>query len=161
MKVLRFIDDNLEEYVLAASFVVTIALIFVQVVCRYVLRNSLSWSEELARYIFVWQIWLGAAYAAKIDKHINITVVRERLPQKTQIVLDFLVLAIWLAFSLFMVVRGIDVVNSIFKMKQRSPALQIPMGIPYMAVPVGCALMSFRVAQKIVTSLPGWKKRWS
>ena len=82
MKVLRFLDDHLEEYLLIGSFFITVTVIFIQVVARYVFNNSLTWSEEFARYIFVWQIWLGASYAAKINKHINITVAREKMPQR-------------------------------------------------------------------------------
>lgn len=161
MKVVRFIDDHLEEYLLIGSFFVTVALIFVQVICRYVFKNSLSWSEELARYIFVWQIWLGASYAAKIKKHISITVAREKLPQKAQIVLEALVIVLWFAFSVFMVVKGREVIAYIAKSKQRTPALQIPMTIPYMSVLVGCGLMAFRLVENFIKSIPDWKARWA
>ncbi|MGI5963262.1 MAG: TRAP transporter small permease [Lawsonibacter sp.] len=161
MKVLRAIDKHLEEYLLVGSFFVTVTVIFVQVVCRYVFKNSLSWSEELARYIFVWQIWLGASYAAKINKHINITVARERFPQKVQIILEALVLILWAAFAVFMVYKGKDVIEYILKSKQRTPALQIPMAIPYLSVPVGCGLMAIRIIQNFIYSIPDWKARWA
>ena len=161
MKLLRFLDDHLEEYLLIGSFFVTVTVIFIQVICRYVFGNSLSWSEELARYIFVWQIWLGASYAAKINKHINITVAREKMPQRVQVILEALVLVIWTAFAVFMVVKGKDVIAYIIKSKQRTPALQISMAIPYLSVPVGCGLMAFRILENVVRSLPDWRVRWS
>lgn len=161
MKVLRFIDKHLEEYLLVGSFFVTVTVIFIQVIFRYVLKNSLSWSEELARYIFVWQIWLGASYAAKINKHINITVAREKFPERVQIVLEAVVLVCWAAFAVFMVVQGRSVVAYIMRSKQRTPALQIPRAIPYSSVPVGCGLMAFRVIQKFVQNIPDWKARWA
>lgn len=161
MKVLRFLDDHLEEYLLIGSFFVTVAVIFAQVIFRYVLRNSLTWSEELARYIFVWQIWLGASYAAKINKHINITAARERMPQRVQVILEAVVLVLWAAFAVFMVVKGKDVIAYILKSKQRTPALQIPMAVPYLAVPVGCGLMAFRIVENFFRSIPDWKERWA
>lgn len=161
MKVLRFLDKHLEEYLLIGSFFVTVTVIFLQVVCRKVFANSLSWSEELARYIFVWQIWLGASYAASIDKHINITVFRQKLPSRVQIVIEVLVLVIWICFAVFMVVEGREVINYILRMKQRTPALQISMAYPYLSVPVGCGLMAFRVTEKLIRSIPAWKERWN
>jgi len=161
MKVLRFLDDHLEEYLLIGSFFVTVTVIFIQVVARYVFNNSLTWSEEFARYIFVWQIWLGASYAAKINKHINITVAREKMPQRIQIVLEALVMILWIAFAVFMVVKGKDVIAYVLRSKQRTPALQIPMAIPYLSVPVGCGLMGFRILQNLIKSIPDWKVRWA
>lgn len=57
-KVIGFYN-SLEAHLLVISLAFTTLLIFVQVVMRYVFNNSLSWSEELARYVFIWQIWLG------------------------------------------------------------------------------------------------------
>ena len=54
---LKKLWDNLEEYILVYSMMFSVALVFVQVIMRYVFSNSLSWSEELARYLFLWQIW--------------------------------------------------------------------------------------------------------
>lgn len=52
--------DHFEETILVYSYLLVVPLLFVQVVSRYVFNHSLSWSEELARYIFIWQVWLGS-----------------------------------------------------------------------------------------------------
>ena len=57
------IYNNLEEYLLVVSLVINVLLVFLQVIMRTVFKNSLTWSEELSRYIFIWQIWLGASIA--------------------------------------------------------------------------------------------------
>ena len=59
--------DNAEEYLLVGSLAFNVVLVFFQVVMRYVFQNSLSWSEELARYIFLWQTWVGASYAVEAE----------------------------------------------------------------------------------------------
>ena len=59
------IYNNLEEYLLVVSLVINVLLVFLQVIMRTVFKNSLTWSEELSRYIFIWQIWLGASIALK------------------------------------------------------------------------------------------------
>jgi C4-dicarboxylate transporter DctQ subunit len=161
LKVLRLLDEKFEETILCISFTVTITLIFAQVIFRYALQSSLSWSEELARYLFVWQVWLGAAWAAKIDKHINITAFKDKFSEKPQVILEVSVMIIWLMFSSFLTYWGSDIVKKIFLMRQKSPALQIPMWIPYLSVPVGNGLMSFRIIQRFIRIFPRWKERWS
>ena len=46
---------------------------------RYFFGNAIKWSEELARYIFLWQIWLGASYGVKKSKHIRIDIIFNKL----------------------------------------------------------------------------------
>ena len=67
--------NHLEEYLLVGSLVFSVLLVFLQVVMRTVFKNSLSWSEELARYLFIWQTWLGVSIAFKEDEHIKVTLI--------------------------------------------------------------------------------------
>lgn len=69
------IYNNLEEYLLIISLVCNVLLVFLQVIMRTVFKNSLTWSEELSRYIFIWQIWLGASTALKYNEHIRVTLI--------------------------------------------------------------------------------------
>ena len=79
MKVIKFLDDKLEEYLMVFLVAVMTVLIFVQVVMRYVFSNSLAWTEELSRYLFLWSIWLGASYGVKTKTHVKLTVLTEKL----------------------------------------------------------------------------------
>lgn len=66
MKKLINFYNQLEAHLLVCSLIFTVILVFFQVILRYVFSSSLSWSEELARYIFIWQIWLGTSVAKEI-----------------------------------------------------------------------------------------------
>ena len=66
------IADKLEEYFLVFCLGFMVLLVFVQVVMRYIFQNSLSWSEELARYLFLWLSWIGASYAVRDAKRAQI-----------------------------------------------------------------------------------------
>ncbi len=143
---LKKIWDHLEEYVLVWSLMFSVFLIFLQVVMRYVFRNSLSWSEELARYVFLWQIWLGASFAVKEHRHLRIEMIVEKLHGRNRRFFELFVLLVWFGFSVFLALKGSELSMLLFKRGQVSPAMRIPMGFAYASVPVGCTLMSIRLA---------------
>lgn len=148
---LKKLWDNLEEYILVYSMMFSVALVFIQVVMRYVFSNSLSWSEELARYIFLWQIWLGASYAVKEHRHLRIEVVKDLIKsRKGKLCFEIFVTLLWLGFSIFMVYEGGTLTKVLMRRGQVSPAMRIPMAYAYASVPVGCALMSARLCAEIV-----------
>ena len=149
MKVLHLIDEYLEEYFLVTTLVVMVVVIFLQVVMRYVFQNSLSWSEELARYLFLWQVWVGASYATKKSRHLRVEILRDALPSLGQKILETLATLIWLAFAVLVVYLSYGITTKVMASSQITPALHLPMFIPYASVPVGMALMVFRVLQKL------------
>ena len=53
-KILHWLDENLEEFILVVFLIAMTLIMGIQVFCRYVLGMSLSWSEELTRYLFIW-----------------------------------------------------------------------------------------------------------
>ncbi len=146
-KVLKILDDKFEEYFLVYTLAFSVALIFAQVVARYVFGNSISWSEELARYLFIWQAWIAVGFATKYSRHINLDIIVNMCPPKVQTVLFWISHAIWLAFGLYMAWKGAELTRTIFSRNTVSAALQIKMGWVYLSVPVGSALMSFRLIQ--------------
>ena len=79
MKKLVWIWDQIEEKYLIFQLAVSVCVIFVQVFFRYVLNDSLSWSEELARYLYIWQGWLGISLIERKRKHVSITMYWESL----------------------------------------------------------------------------------
>lgn len=147
MKVIKFLDDKLEEYLMVFLVAVMTVLIFVQVVMRYVFSNSLAWTEELSRYLFLWSIWLGASYGVKTKTHVKLTVLTEKLSSKVQAVLGVITYIIWFLFVIFLVVKGYELVAQIYTSGQTSIALHLPMWIAYASVPVGCTLMTIRMLQ--------------
>ncbi len=153
MKFLRLLDDKLEEVFLVASLVVTVTLVFAQIIMRYVVGQSLYWSEELARYIFLWQIWVGTSFAVKYSSHIRVEFLRNLLSEKKQLILDFVVQVIWLAFVVFLTYKSGILVRMLFGRGQLTPALRIPVAYAYLSVPVGCALMTFRLLQAMAAKL--------
>ncbi len=74
-----------EVFLLSLSTLVLVGVIFVQVICRYVLFIPTAWAEELARYLFVWTSYLGSAYALNEGGHIEVDIVPQ-LAQKVSFI---------------------------------------------------------------------------
>ena len=78
MKLLHWLDDNLEEMLLIILLTAMTLVMGVQVFSRYILNASLSWSEELTRYLFIWSAFISISYcikkwiSIKIDQLINV-----------------------------------------------------------------------------------------
>lgn len=147
MKVLKLIDEKLEECLMVVLTVAMTTLIFIQVIMRYVFQNSPAWTEELSRYLFLWAIWIGASYGVKIKAHVRLTIVTGKLSKGLQDVVNVLVWILWVLFQIFLVVKGFELVRMFFTAGQVSTAMHIPMWLAYASVPVGCTLMTLRLLQ--------------
>ena len=128
----------------------TTTLIFLQVIMRYVVGRSLSWSEELTRYIFLWQIWIGASYAISMKKHLKIDAFINKFHGNVYRFLQLVSLGCWFFFSVFLAVEGTKLVILIATQNQLSPAMQLPMSYAYAAIPVGGFLMLVKLVNEII-----------
>lgn len=152
MKVLKFIDEQFEKWFLIASLIVMVLVTFMQIVLRW-FNAATVWAEEFSRYVMLYQVWVGAAYAVHEDAHIRITALIGKLSGGRRRGMDLVVLTLWLLFALWLTVEGCVLVGKIAAMGQVSSAMRIPMTIPYASVPIGGALMTIRLVQKIVERL--------
>ena len=137
--------NNFEEYFIVWTLALMTILIFIQVVMRYVFANSLSWSEEMARYLFLWCSWIGASYAVKERSHFRVEMFANMIKGQARKYYELLILIIWFLFSLVMTWYGTELLLFIHESGQFSSGMQIPMTIPYASVPAGCGLMCVRL----------------
>lgn len=119
--------------------VIMTVLVFMQVVYRYLLEDSLSFSEELARYMFIWSVGMGSALALKTRSHIGVEVIVERLPKHLAYPAKIIVSVINLVFFAVLIWYGADM--TIETMDQESPALALPMGYVYLSVPLSAIVL--------------------
>lgn len=120
------------------------ALVFLNVVLRYGFGASLSWVEEVARFLMIWGAFLGAGLALREGRHVAIDLVQDRLPAAARRLLRFLIAVAMLAFLVGLAYLGARFV--IFGWDKVTMALQISRGIPYLAVPIGCAFFAVHLA---------------
>src|SRR5690625_7497875 len=98
---------------------------------RYVFNNSLTWSEELSRYAFVWFVYASASYAVKYQRHVkfNFLVSIFQRHFKSPIygeIVKLIALLLWISFLIFLIYYSFSLVNNQFRLGQVSPANHIP-----------------------------------
>lgn len=136
---------------IVVSYSTLVILVFIQVFARYVLNHSFTWVEEVTRFSFIWLIYLGGIIT--IERGINICF---------DLVLDSLSFGLWkivytlsnlvyFSFLLAILVLGIKV--AMLNMVQLSPLLSIPVGVVYLALPVGALGMILAQISLYITQM--------
>lgn len=154
-RIMNFIDFRLEEILIVVGFAAFIILINLQVINRYLLpfidiANITTWTEEISRYIFVFVSFLGASLAIKRRESIEVNILVNRIPKKFWQSIKIANTLFMLYFSYIMIRYGFDLIAFQFETSQTSPALQIPMAIPYSAVPIGFSFIIVRLIQNFL-----------
>jgi len=140
----RIWDKSLEALV-ATSYAVIVVVGFAQVLFRFFFESPLSWSEELVRYVFVWSVFLTAAIAFNLNSHISIDFLTAWYPPRLQRVFALVSWGCVILGVVVVFVLGMQLIQSPSVRLQKSPAMEIPMTLPYAAIPVGCAVMMVNI----------------
>ena len=109
-------------------------LISIEVFFRYVIRNALSWPEELAGFCFVWVTMLGATICLYKKSHIGVSILIDRFPDILKGFFKIVIYLMIIGFSYLMISKGYLLLKVVSK--QFSPAAQINMSWEYSAIPV-------------------------
>lgn len=139
---------NLEIWLASILLLILLALLTFQVISRYVFSIPVPWTEEIARYTFVWVIFLGAAYVASDTKHLSVTLISDRLGEQAHRVLIRVVALITLATTGYVAYAGIAFVESTAPLA--SPGSGISMATVYVAGVVGMTLMTIHSLETII-----------
>jgi len=118
-----------------------VLVIGLQVFFRYVLNDSLGWSEELGRALLVWLTFFGAGAACKRKGHIGVDFFVRRLAPAPRRVTAALALLVSICFFLIMIVYGLEF--SWFIRHQATTILELPKWLLFLAVPASGLLMFF------------------
>ena len=137
--------NDIETLVCEWLLALFVILLFAQIVSRQVFNHSLSWSEELSTYMFVWFAYLGAVVAAKMSAHNRVTVHFQFMPKWLATTLMTVGDLLWVAFNLYFVWLSYDFVFNRMNLFWKSQTLGVPMKYIYMILPIAFTLMSIRV----------------
>ena len=155
MKLVLKVFNNIERALITIMMMVMVILIFTQVFTRYVMSDSLGWTEEASRYLFIWLIFLSIGIAFVDKKHISIDILTDLFPKAIQKIIFQLSYIILIGLSIFLFNEGINLVENLQNFGQKSSTLQIPMWMIYLSLPVGFILAVVRlVHSSILLYLP-------
>lgn len=144
MKYFEKFMDNIENYICIITFTIMLTLTFVNVVSRFGLHMSLSFTEEIVTGLFVLASLTGSSIAVRKEAHLGLDFFTSFLPKKGQ---DFLLIVATLAAMAFCIILfyfGVQMVIQEYVTKQVSATMQWPEWIYGMTVPVGSALLILR-----------------
>ena len=157
MKVLKWLDKNLEEVVLVILLFAMMLIMGIQVFARYALGNSLSWSEEVTRFCFIWTGFLSISYCVKHGADIKIEQVIDLFANiaggKVKIAFKILVNVVELIFFAYLLPFAYHYVHSSYISQAASPAVGIPMWILQSITLISFVLTEIRILQKLVVRI--------
>ena len=167
------IIDEIEETSIAICLGLMTLITFANVVARYLFNSNILWALELTVFLFAWLVLMGASYAVKKNVHIGVDVVINMASTGVRKLLAILSVTACLAFSIMLLIGSWDywypfVTKRAFLETEDIPMPEalmfladwlnegeryekIPRFIPYLALPLGMALLTFRFLQL------GWK----
>jgi TRAP-type C4-dicarboxylate transport system permease small subunit len=132
-----------EAILLALLVAAMTGVTLAQVIARYVFAAPLIWSEEAARYLFVWVSMFGAALAMRTRAHYALEAVVEQLPAMARAAAAMFARVVAGGFLLILLVTG--VVETLQAHLQDAATLPFRMSLPYAALPLGAGLMLFHL----------------
>lgn len=132
--------DGIDVAISVVTLALLVIVVSVQVFCRYVLQNSLDWTEELARYLLIWSVLFGCSFAAKTGSHLEMAVLRGLVGLRGGTWLHVFSCLMTFVFSLIMINASLDSIENTRWSEQLTPAMQIPAWLVWLAMPAGFAL---------------------
>lgn len=147
-EVLKRVDDfltHVENTLIAFALFSGGGVLLVNVILRYFLRSGIVWADEYTRYAIIWLTFIGGSAAVRENDHLAVTIILEvvKSHRVKKVVMLFAQLTAIL-FTAFLTVWGMILTTSVYRTGQRSPSLEAPMWIFYLAIPVGALLMTYR-----------------
>lgn len=150
--VIETVDRGVRAF-LALLLAVMVASVTWQIVSRYVLVSPSSWTEELARFMLIWIGLVGGAYAYHRGMHLGLELLAERLPQRVRHWhTAFVHVCVAIFAVLVLIAGGGNLVALTYSLAQHSPALELPMGTVYLALPLSGVLLLLYAAGGLARS---------
>ena len=135
------------------SLVLISAVIPWAVYTRYVINQAASWPEPMAVLLTIVLTFFGAAACYRLGSHMNVTLLVDKLPPHWRRVSDLLVELLMAAMALFMLVKGIGLVEATWSNSIADfPFLSV--GVTYLPIPVGGVCLLLFVIERIVLGAP-------
>jgi C4-dicarboxylate transporter, DctQ subunit len=139
--------NELEEGFIALLFAAMTLVTFSQVVARYVFNTGVVWALELTVYLFAWLVLFGMSYGVKVHAHLGVDAFVKLFASRTQRLFGLLVVAAGLVYGAILLIGSWEYVWKLFRIGIESEDLPIPQWVPMAILPIGVALLMFRLIE--------------
>ncbi|WHH59261.1 TRAP transporter small permease [Petroclostridium sp. X23] len=153
MQIIKKIGDGIDRVSLIISGTavgVASAIVIIQIFLRYFFGNALSWADELSRYCMVYATYIALPCVYRRKTLTGITIFVEKIPLKIRKYIELLALALSIFFLSITIFFGTKQLLSPSVLRQITPALKIPMYIPYFSVPLGATLLLYFILEDVL-----------
>ena len=120
---------------------------YIPLLAEWPLPASLPWGEELSRFAFVWFVFLGATYAARLAAHNRVTFQFKMFPKIVGNISTLISDMVWIVFNCVIVYYSINVIKEGFEFPEYSPTLDWVMAYIFLIFPFSFTLMTVRIIQ--------------
>ena len=120
------------------------------VVERYILKMGSGWPDELARYLTIYAMMIGAGLCVARGAHVGVEVFVRMLPPHIQRVAEFLSYIMCTVFTVVLAYVGFDYFNRLLARGQLTPTIEFPIAYCYLAIPIGGVLMTLHYVLKLI-----------
>jgi TRAP-type C4-dicarboxylate transport system permease small subunit len=127
------------EVAIGLLLVGLVVVVFAQVALRYLTYQPLAWTEEVARYLFIWLSLLGAAAGGRRGAHFAVDFLARRTPGPAGQAFRAALRLVEAVFYAVLAGAGIQVTRVAHL--QRSASTDLPMSIPYAVIPIAAVLL--------------------
>lgn len=142
MEALKRVLDKILSAICVVLFGALVVLVTWQVFTRFVLNNPSAFSEELAKYCFVWLVLFGAAFVFGENGHMRIEFIQDAMPIKLKMVAQVFIEVSIILFAALVLLSG-GLTTTKLAWTQMSAALKVPVGYLYSAMPLAGAFIIF------------------
>lgn len=149
MKMLKWMDENLEKVICMVLLSAMTIIIMMQLILRWT-GQPLDWTEEIARYCFVWLVYIACSYGVKKRAHIKVDVVMLLFRGKGKFIIQVISNVLFFVFAAVVSYQGMLLLKKLGHFGQVSPAVQIPMVIPYASYTIGFIMVMMRLIQDTI-----------
>ncbi len=149
-KRLGLIWDSIEKYIGGLFLTASVLIMFTEIVGRTFFNHSIVGAEEMASFCLIWSAFFNVSLAVKRNIHIRIDILPQVLSVGYARVLEALGLIAVSLFALYMTYSGVALIRESYLLGEVSmTSLRIPYWIPHIIMPIGGALLFFRLMQRL------------
>lgn len=151
----NWLEENFEELILVVLLILMAVIMGVQVFSRYVLKSSLTWSEEVTRYMFIWSGFLSVAYCARKRLGLRVDLLLNYMPKSMGTAMQVIALLLEAVLFIYLLPYAYIIMMRAVDTGRLSPATQVPMWMMQAAPFIGFGLAALRIMQRLYLEVTG------